>query len=194
MNKKYKVLALYGKGGAGKDTILNWIVSNYPYMHEIISCTTRPPRSYEKEGVNYFFLTKDEFIEKHQSGNMLETAEFNGWYYGTPLSSLKEDKINIGVFNPDGIMQLLADARLDVLSIEIIAKDKLRIYRMLERDRNADCQEVCRRFLEDEKDFYNLYFRDITFNNSSDRDEFHTIFNLPGAEEWIAAGRKELNI
>lgn len=191
---KYKILALYGKGGAGKDTILNWIVSNYSYMHEIISCTTRPPRSYEKEGINYFFLNKEEFFNKVDNNEMLESTAFNGWYYGTPVSSLNKNAINIGVFNPTGVTELLEDERLDVLPIEIIANDKIRINRMLERDKSVNCKEVCRRFIVDEDDFFNLTFRDIIFDNNSNRDEFHTIFNLPKVEEWVAEGRNELNI
>ena len=61
---KLKVLALCGKSASGKDTYLKEIMklSQYP-LHEIISCTTRPPRDYEADGVNYYFLTNEEFAK-----------------------------------------------------------------------------------------------------------------------------------
>ena len=59
----YKVIALIGKAGSGKDSILSAAVYNHPSLHTIISCTTRPPRGGEKDGVNYYFLTEKEFKE-----------------------------------------------------------------------------------------------------------------------------------
>lgn len=60
-----KIVALMGEAGSGKDTILHSIMEKYPsYFNEIISCTTRPPREGEKEGVNYYFLSIDEFTKK----------------------------------------------------------------------------------------------------------------------------------
>ena len=57
---KVKVIALFGKAGSGKDTILRALVKVDPdKFNEIVSCTTRPPREGEQEGVNYHFLTID---------------------------------------------------------------------------------------------------------------------------------------
>jgi guanylate kinase len=99
-----KIVALMGEAGSGKDTILHSIMEKYPsYFNEIISCTTRPPREGEKEGVNYYFLSIDEFTKKVLNGDMLEATEFNDWHYGTDRESLTIDKINIGVFNPEGV-------------------------------------------------------------------------------------------
>lgn len=55
---KLKVVAIMGKAGSGKDTILRALVNKFPDRYnEIVSCTTRPPREGEQEGVNYHFLT-----------------------------------------------------------------------------------------------------------------------------------------
>ena len=62
--KKYKIIALIGEAGSGKDTILRSILKKGFSYHEIISCTTRPPREGEKEGVNYYYLTIEEFENK----------------------------------------------------------------------------------------------------------------------------------
>ena len=59
----------------------------------IVSCTTRPPRDYEVDGVDYHFLTPDQFAEKVLDGSMLEAASFNGWFYGTAISELDADKM-----------------------------------------------------------------------------------------------------
>ena len=58
----YKIVALIGEAGTGKDTLMQSILFEYPDMfNEIISCTTRPMREGEAEGVNYFYLTDQLF-------------------------------------------------------------------------------------------------------------------------------------
>lgn len=55
-------------------------------------------REGEKEGVNYYFLSSDEFKERLFNGDMLEATVFRGWSYGTAFSALNENTINLGVF------------------------------------------------------------------------------------------------
>ena len=154
MEKKIKILALFGKSASGKDTIQKWIVSNYPQLtNKIVSCTTRPPRSGEQDGVDYFFLTDDEFAKKVLDGSMLEATSFREWFYGTALDQLNPEKINVGVFNITGVECILEDPRLDVVPVWIHASDTTRLRRSLDREDNPDCKEICRRFLADEKDF-----------------------------------------
>ena len=151
---KIKILALFGKSASGKDSIQKWIVSNYPQLtNKIVSCTTRPPRSGEQDGVDYFFLSDEEFAKKVLDGSMLEATSFREWFYGTALDQLDPDKINIGVFNITGVECILDDPRLDVVPVWIHASDKTRLRRSLDREDNPDCKEICRRFLADEKDF-----------------------------------------
>ena len=152
--EKIKILALFGKSASGKDTIQKWIVSNYPKITKgIVSCTTRPPRDGEQEGVDYFFLTDEQFATKVLDGSMLEATSFREWFYGTALDQLDPDKINVGVFNITGIECILQDSRLDVEPVWVHASDKTRLLRSLNREANPDCAEICRRFLADEKDF-----------------------------------------
>ena len=151
---KIKILALFGKSASGKDSIQKWIVSNYPQLtNKIVSCTTRPPRSGEQDGVDYFFLSNEEFAKKVLDGSMLEATSFREWFYGTALDQLNPDKINIGVFNITGVECILDDPRLDVVPVWIHASDTTRLRRSLDREDNPDCKEICRRFLADEKDF-----------------------------------------
>ena len=78
---KYKIIALIGEAGSGKDFLLRCAKNKYPEYNEIISCTTRPKRSGEIDGKNYYFLTNKEFDSLVKNGKMLETANFNGWNY-----------------------------------------------------------------------------------------------------------------
>lgn len=154
MENKIKIVALYGKAGAGKDRFLQEIMKNEPGLcHEIVSCTTRPPREGEINGVNYHFLTVEEFTRKVLNGDMLEATEFRGWFYGTALDALRPDIVNIGVFNTAGLQALIDDPRLEVLCVRIEADDKVRLMRQLQREKNPDCAEICRRFFADETDF-----------------------------------------
>ena len=169
--KKKKIFAIFGKSASGKDTIRKWIVSNLSQAKEIIACTTRPKRNYELGDVDYHFLTNEEFAEKVINLTMLEATQFREWFYGTPIEELSDDKINIGVFNIEGIKQLLDDSRLAVYPIYVAAADKVRLMRSLQREVNPDCKEICRRYIADEEDFKNI---DFNFEIIHNDDTFPT--------------------
>ena len=73
-------LILVGKAAAGKDFLKNRLVAKN--FKPGISCTTSLPRHNEKDGVDYHFMTEQEFQSKIDSGEMLEHMIFNNWYYG----------------------------------------------------------------------------------------------------------------
>ena len=76
-------LILVGKAAAGKDFLKNRLVAKN--FKPGISCTTRLPRHNEVDGVDYHFMTEDQFKETITSGEMLEHMIFNNWYYGCLL-------------------------------------------------------------------------------------------------------------
>lgn len=167
---KYKIIAICGKSASGKDTLLHEIIKHNKEVHEIISCTTRPPREGEVHGVNYFFLTEDEFHWKKDDGEMLETTEFRNWYYGTSIDGLAADKINVGVFNPAGIYNLMNDKRVDLFVVQVTASDKKRLLRSLQREEFPDVNEIVRRYSTDKEDFEKfsrIYEPDYIVNNES---------------------------
>lgn len=81
MNKKLYVVS--GSSGVGKGTVLKGFLSRNPNFMLSISCTTRAPREGEVDGVNYFFMTKDDFKDCIENDKFLEWAEFAGNFYGT---------------------------------------------------------------------------------------------------------------
>lgn len=166
MKNKIKVIAICGKSAAGKDTLLQEILKlNRPDIHEIISCTTRPPREGEVHGKNYYFLSNQEFADKIENGEMLEATVFRDWCYGTSLDSLRSDAINVGVFNVDGIDILYDNPNIDLYVIEVQASAKTRLIRSLNREKNPDVDEIIRRYLADEKDFEYFYGFNSVFLN-----------------------------
>ena len=118
---KYRVMALIGESGSGKDTLAKSVLSRDPkILYPVISCTTRERRENEQDGKDYYFLTPQEFCDKITQRDFIETTTFNGWMYGTPLSSLSLDKINIGVFNPDGIFSMLDNQQIDLYIAKLL--------------------------------------------------------------------------
>ena len=161
---KIKIIALFGKSGAGKDFIQKKLMEMYDF-HKVVSCTTRPKRDYEEEGKDYFFVDNIEFSKKVLNGDMLEATCFREWFYGTPIQGLDENKINVGVFNIEGIETLREDSRIEVYPVYVTATDKIRLIRQLEREHTPDCAEICRRFQTDEKDFAFINFPYDEYSN-----------------------------
>jgi len=153
MDKKYKIIALFGKSASGKDTILKWILNNIKNTSGIVSYTTRQPRDYEIEGKDYYFISNELFTEKLLNKELLEVTCFNDYFYGAGIDTLKEDKLNIGVFDVEGINCLIQDSRIDILPIYIDATDKTRLLRSLTREENPNCEKICKRYFVDEKEF-----------------------------------------
>ena len=85
MNKNRNVLVvLSGPSGVGKGTIAKILVEKDQNMSLSISCTTRAPRDGELNGREYFFIGKNEFVDKINNGGFLEYSEHFENYYGTP--------------------------------------------------------------------------------------------------------------
>ena len=166
----YKIIALMGKAGSGKDTILHELIAANPNLHEVISCTTRPRREGEVDGVNYFYLTPEQFGDKVLHDEMLEATCFRDWFYGTSYDSLRSDAINVGVFNPTGVDSLMSRPDVEVTVFYVIASDKTRLLRQLNREDNPDVKEIIRRFSTDEADFADIDWPCIEIQNETKED------------------------
>jgi guanylate kinase len=89
-----KLLVLSGPGGVGKSTVAKELRKEANF-YVSISATTRKPRHNEHEGVDYFFVTDEQFEERKAAGDFLEWAEFAGAKYATPKSQV-EDALALG--------------------------------------------------------------------------------------------------
>lgn len=179
---KIKIVALFAPAGAGKDYLLKQLFHDVSVdthinkdIHEIISQTTRPPREGEVDGVNYYFKTEEEFRNDIEQYNLLEWTEFRKWYYGTNLSALNKNAVNIGVFNIRGIETLMQDPRINVYPVAIKASPKTRLIRQLTREENPDVKEIIRRYEADEKDFESIDFRYTTIENEDWSEAYITL-------------------
>lgn len=171
----YKILALIGEAGTGKDTLMREVLKQNPSLNEIISCTTRPPREGEVEGKNYYFLSNEDFTQKLLNNEMLEATVFNDWCYGTSLDSLDSTKVNIGVFNPTGIESLMTHSNIYVVVYYVRTSDKNRLIRQLSRETNPNVEEIIRRYQADNFDFAELPFHYNEIDNNTLEDlEYNT--------------------
>lgn len=169
---KYQVIAIMGKSASGKDTVAKETVKRNPDLfHFVVSSTTRPMREGEVHGEDYYFCSIETFTRKVLNGEMLEATEFRDWFYGTAIEALNPNKINICVLNPAGISALLEDPRLNVEIVQVLAEDKTRLMRSLQREKHPDCAEICRRFFADEKDFAEDFQAWPLFNDEGTRRE-----------------------
>ena len=94
MNKG-KFIVISGPSGVGKDTICEELIKRGNGIYSV-SMTTRKKRNNEIDGVNYFFVSKDEFENKIKDNFFLEYAMYNGNYYGTPTDFIS-DNTNRGI-------------------------------------------------------------------------------------------------
>ena len=148
-------------------------------LHRVVASTTRPPREGEVDGINYHFLTEEEYFEKPK----IESVLFKTWLYGTSEEDLREDKINIGIFNPIAINLLRNEPRVE-LSV-IAAAAKTRLIRQLSRTTNPDIDEIYRRYKTDEADSALLPQNHIVLRNENEDDLMINIkFILELSRSW----------
>ena len=155
MDERLKLMAIMGKAGAGKDTVVSRLIAKrlIPNAVPIVTCTTRPMRDYEEQDKDYHFLTHEEFSNALLNGEMIEAKVFNEWCYGTRKTDLTPGKINVGVYNPEGVFDLAENPEIDLCVFYILASDKTRMLRQLNREKEPNVHEIARRFLADEGDF-----------------------------------------
>ena len=104
MNKKGLLLVISGPSGVGKGTVCGEYLKKHPECALSVSATTRSPREGEVDGVNYHFLTEDDFKKKIAADGFLEHAIFCENYYGTPK---------------DAVMKMLEEGKDVILEIEV---------------------------------------------------------------------------
>lgn len=89
MGARGLLLVLSGPSGAGKGTLRKALIRRQPGLVYGVSATTRPPRPGERAGVDYYFLTAEEFQRRLAAGDFVESAEVYGSFYGTPRQPME---------------------------------------------------------------------------------------------------------
>lgn len=145
---------LSAPSGTGKTTLCNEIKKRFPDLVYSVSFTTRPPRSGEKEGVDYFFLDKTEFQRRISAGRWAEFAKVHGNYYGTSADFIEHhlDKGDCVLLDIDvaGTRQILKRYP-DSITIFVMPPSLGELRRRLEK-RGTDSPEAIARRLKSAED------------------------------------------
>ena len=143
--KKGAILILSGPSGCGKSTLLKKVYEKIEDYYFSISTTTRAPREGEKDGVDYLFVSKEEFEEDIKNGQFLEWAEVHGNYYGTSLKPINKalEKGKLVIFDIDVQGHEIVRKKLDkvVTSVFITTPTLSELEKRL-NDRGTDAKEV----------------------------------------------------
>lgn len=148
MSNRGMLIILSGPSGSGKGTIIKRLLQERTDTVLSISATTRAPRPGERDNVHYYFKTREEFETLIARGALLEYAEYNGNYYGTPEEPIREwlhrGKNVILEIEVQGAEKVM-DHRSDLVSVFITIPSMEELERRL-RDRGTETEEkICGR-------------------------------------------------
>lgn len=171
------IVILFGKSATGKDTVLRKLRDEYGYI-PIISTTTRPMRVKEKQGVDYNFVSKEEFLKMIEQDSLIEYRSYNTlvngipdiWYYGVPkFAPIKGENfvVVLDLVGTEGFLKYFGNK--DTFIVEISTDDAVRKQRAIRRG-SFDETEWQRRLADDEVKFADgEKFRDVCIENDGTR-------------------------
>jgi len=151
--QKGHLIVLSGPSGVGKTTLLKGLLARFPEKLKLsTSATTRPPRPGERDGIDYYFLTPEEFERRREAGEFLEACEVfgRGYWYGTPYGevtpSLEAGKSVILEIDVEGTERVL-ESYPEALTIFVRPSSPAELERRL-RERATESEESVQRRLE----------------------------------------------
>lgn len=149
-NLKKKLFVISGSSGVGKGTVIKGFLEKNPEFGLSISHTTRQKREGEVDGVNYFFITKEEFLQGVKNGEFLEWAEFSGNFYGTKKAFveklLNEGKDLILEIETQGALQV--KEKMPEAVLIFIAPPSYQDLEMRLRNRQTESEEAIQKRLD----------------------------------------------
>jgi guanylate kinase len=165
---QYPLFVISGPAAAGKSKMTDQVLTDFPQISRVITCTTRKKRAGEVDGIAYHFLTKKQFKETLEGGELIEHAEVHGNLYGPRAADVREMRTkgpSIIILDPQGaekISELFPDAHF----IFIMAPDKDLRARLT--DRSTDHADYARRMkdAEDEMRQANRWYYGCIINNA----------------------------
>ncbi|MBQ3674111.1 MAG: guanylate kinase [Campylobacter sp.] len=147
---KGQILLISGPSGSGKSTLINRLMKEEKDIYFSISCTTREIRQGEKDGVDYYFLSVDEFKKGIENGEFLEWALVHKNYYGTSLKpvlkAFEENKVVIFDIDVQGFDIARSKFKDEITSVFITTKSSTELKKRLEK-RGTNTQEDIERRL-----------------------------------------------
>ena len=148
-----KLYVVSGSSGVGKGTVLKGFMAKHPDFMLSISCTTRKPRNGEIDGVNYFFLSKEDFMKSVEEDKFLEWAEFAGNCYGTKKKFIKQcldDGMNVILeIETNGVIQV--KKKMPEAVLIFIAPPSLEELEQRLRGRHTEDEETIQKRLHEVK-------------------------------------------
>lgn len=151
MQNKGAILIISGPSGCGKSTLLKEVYNNIDNYYFSISTTTRSPRDGEQNGVDYYFVTKEEFEKDIEDGNFLEYAKVHDNYYGTSLKPIIESLNNgkLVIFDIDVQGHKIVRKKLHALITSVfITTPSLQVLKDRLYSRNSDANDVIEKRLK----------------------------------------------
>ena len=145
MEKKGLLIVISGPSGVGKGTVIKEVMKDSSLnLSYSVSMTTREKREGEEEGVNYYYVTREQFEKTRDEGGLLEWTEFVGNYYGTPLSEIRrlrgEGKNALLEIEVEGCMQVKEKVP-DALTIFIVPPSLKELENRI-RGRRSEAEEI----------------------------------------------------
>lgn len=152
--KKGAILIISGPSGCGKSTLLKEVYKDIDDYYFSISTTTRAPRTGEINGIDYFFVTKEEFEKDIKNDDFLEYAKVHDNYYGTSLKpinkALQENKLVI--FDIDVQGHEIVRNKLDsIVTSVFITTPSLRVLEERLNSRNTDTSDIIEKRIKNAK-------------------------------------------
>ena len=163
--KKGAILIISGPSGCGKSTLLKEVYKDITDYYFSISTTTRAPRVGEVNGVDYFFVTKEEFEADIKNGDFLEYAKVHDNYYGTSLKPINKalDEGKLVIFDIDVQGHEIVRSKLDsIVTSVFITTPSLEILQTRLNSRNTDSTEIIEKRIKNAKGEVE-YFQDYDY-------------------------------
>ena len=158
-----KIYYMMGKSASGKDTLYKEVLKALPKLKTLVLYTTRPSREGEQEGIEYHFVTDEELERFEKAGNIIEERTYDTVYGAWKYATIEDGQINLAAYDYLVIGTLESYAGMkkcygaeNLVPIYIEVEDGERLSRALSRERQQEqpkYEEMCRRFLADQKDF-----------------------------------------
>lgn len=161
--KKGAILIISGPSGCGKSTLLKEVYKDITDYYFSISTTTREPRVGETDGVDYFFVTKEEFEKDIENGDFLEYAKVHDNYYGTSLKPINKalDDGKLVIFDIDVQGHEIVRSKIDSLVTSVfITTPSLSVLEQRLNSRNTDSKEIIEKRVKNAKievDYFQEY-------------------------------------